>query len=218
MVLQKQLFILPHEVIEKLPTMPLFTRCNPSHLFISHPVSFFLISLPYLFPVSRLSSSLFRHGWRCPCVLHRGDGSRALPARSPHWGGRHHRRAWPGRCSYGPRSRPRGSLPRHRHHWAWSRRLRSRPADPGRGIATVELGRGTSAADPAYLGRGIAAVVLGHGASAVAPAGPGRGLAAAGLGRGASATGHAAATVGIGRGASAIGRVDVQIDGDEGLP
>jgi hypothetical protein len=60
--------------------------------------------------------------------------------------------------------------------------------------------------------------VLGHGASAATPAGPGRGVAAAGLGRGASATGHSAATAGIGQGASVIGRVDVQIDGDEGLP
>jgi hypothetical protein len=60
MVLQKQLFILPHEVIEKLPTMPLFTRCNPSHLFISHPIFFPYLSsrIFFLFTVA----SLFRHG------------------------------------------------------------------------------------------------------------------------------------------------------------
>lgn len=122
MVLQKQFFILSHEVIEKLPTMPLFTRCNPSHLFISHPFLFPYLSSRIIF----LFTAYFPVSpWRSPCVLHRGDGSRALPARSTHWGGHYHRRAWPGCRSYGPRSHPRGSWPSR--HWACSQRLRSRP-------------------------------------------------------------------------------------------
>jgi hypothetical protein len=152
MVLQKQLFILPHEVIEKLPTMSLFKRCNPSHLFISHPVSFSLSLLPYLFSFHRCfpvspwlemslrsaprrwiassSSEEYPLGWASPPLGMAGAPQlRAMQPPRGSWLSRprgswpSHRWAWSRRL----RSRPRGSWPRHRRRRAWSRRLRSRP-------------------------------------------------------------------------------------------
>jgi hypothetical protein len=175
MVLQKQLFILPHEVIEKLPTTPLFTRCNPSHLFISHPVSFSLSLLPYLF--------LF-HGCLLPCFAMDGDVAafctkemdRVLFQRGVPIG-------------VGVTTVGHGRGAAATGHAA-------APADPGRGVAAVGLGRGASAAAPTDPGRGVTAIELGRGASttghAAVPADPGRGFTAAGLGHGASATGHIA--------------------------